>query len=45
MARMGTAPKIEGSLHISLAEMITSGKFVTDYIASLAWKATRYRFR
>jgi len=44
-ARMGTTPQIEGSLRVSLAEMTTSGKFVADYIASLAWKATGYRFR
>ena len=34
-ARKGTAPKIEGSLRVSLAGMTTSGKGVADHIASL----------
>jgi len=40
-----SAPKIEADLHVSLAGMTISGKDVADHIASLAWKATGYRFR
>jgi len=39
------APKFKAKLCISLTGMIISGKDVTEYIVSLAWKATRYRFR
>jgi len=45
LTEWASAPKIEGSLRVSLAGMTISGKDVADHIASLAWKATSYRFR
>jgi hypothetical protein len=44
LAEDASAPKIESTLRVSLAGMTISGRDVADYIASLAWKATGYRF-
>ena len=44
LAECASAPKIESRLRVSLAEMTISGKDAADHIASLAWKATGYRF-
>jgi len=44
LAEYASYPKIEVSLRVSLAGMTLSGKDVADHIASLAWKATGFRF-
>ena len=45
LAECASAPKIEVSLRVSLDGMTISSKGIADHIASLAWKATGYRFR
>jgi len=45
LAEYAPTPQIKVSLRVSLAGMTISGKDVADHIASLAWKATGYRFR
>jgi len=45
LAECASALKIEDSLRVSLADLTISGKDIADHLASLAWKATGYRFR
>ena len=45
LAKLASAPKIDGTWRVSLDEMVLSDKGIANHIASLAWKAVGYRFR
>jgi hypothetical protein len=44
LGEYATASEIDVSSHVSLAEMTLTDRGIADHIASLAWKATGYRF-
>ena len=45
LAKLASAPKIDGTWRVSLDEMTLSDKGTADHITSLAWKVLGYRFR
>jgi hypothetical protein len=45
LAEYASASEIDVSLRVSLAGMTLSDKGTADHIASLAWKAIRYKFK
>ena len=44
LARFASDPVIDANLCVSLQGLPTTGKEIANHIASLAWKATEYRF-
>ena len=45
LAEYASTPEFKADLRVFWAGMAVSGKDVAGHIASLAWKATGYRFR
>jgi hypothetical protein len=45
LAKHASASKIDSSWRVSLDEVALTDKGIANHIASLAWKATGYRYR
>ena len=45
LAKYVSAAEIDGSWRVSVDDMTLPDKDIANHLASLAWKATGYRFR